>query len=1038
MLIMRVGKLLKVRPDETRSVTLLVVLMFIPAVGAAVGSPSIQALFFARFGAEFLPYMYVALGTVTVVATLGVTALLGRVSRVRLYLTLPVLLALLLVGSRVLVAFDLNWFYPVLWLGMSLFVTLQGLVTWGLAGLLCDTRQAKRLFPLFGAGFILGTALGGLLTRFLVGWLGTENLLLVWAAALLMVVGVVRVLTRDVTETRPRSGRRPSSVTHDLQVGFQFVRRSTLWRWYSMAGVLFSVLFFSLAFPFSKAATAQFPAEDTLAGFLGLFQGLTTSAALVLSLFLANRFYARFGFMAVILAYAVIYFAGFGVLVAYATFAALVVFRFLQVSWSQGVVNTAYQATFSVVPPERRDQTRAFFDGVTLQVGIVLVGLLLIVGEQFLKPQHLYLIGAGSAVLATFAMWRTQRAYAGELVSALRAGRPHVFFSEEQPFGGFQRDAAAVAVAVAGLSDPEPAVRRVSAEILGNLKLPEATQALVSALDDPEPSVRAAMLRALAQAHASPALLDVAACLNDREPEVRVQAIAAVRDLAGFPRGAVAHVQPLLEDAEPAVRSTAAVTLLSLGPHAEAVGVLQTMAATDDVLSRVEALQAFAAWGDKAGFGPAVDGLGDPHPAVRRAAASAVARIDAQRCVYPLVRALGDEDSSVRLAVAEALGAVGAEAIEPTLEALSDPDLEVGALLALGELPVHEMAGRVREYARRRVASALHYHELRLGVRSAGTADGRVDLLADSLQASARTHGTNALRAVGLLGDGDAISLAIENLDGADSSQQANALEMLDSIQEREIIRPLLSLWEADGSTPGRPGDGDAERKSLQDWLLQVMQDPDPWLRACAALAAVDAATGSGVISQLRDQLGLLARSDREPVVREAALAALNGGSFVETLPTLSLMERILFLRRVPLFAELPPVELKQVAGIAEEYLFSDGEIISHQDDLGDEMYIIVSGEVVVMAGASGNESVELARRQPDDYVGEMSIISHEPRMASLVAEGDVRVLCIGQKQFEGILRERPETSLAVMRVLCARLREWEAAGQSAHQTLDK
>ncbi len=51
-----------------------------------------------------------------------------------------------------------------------------------------------------------------------------------------------------------------------------------------------------------------------------------------------------------------------------------------------------------------------------------------------------------------------------------------------------------------------------------------------------------------------------------------------------------------------------------------------------------------------------------------------------------------------------------------------------------------------------------------------------------------------------------------------------------------------------------------------------------------------------------------------------------------------------------------------------------------------------------------------------------------QPRMARWLAEGDVRTLCIGQKQFEGILRGRPETSLAVMRVLGDRLRERETA----------
>jgi cAMP-dependent protein kinase regulator len=141
-------------------------------------------------------------------------------------------------------------------------------------------------------------------------------------------------------------------------------------------------------------------------------------------------------------------------------------------------------------------------------------------------------------------------------------------------------------------------------------------------------------------------------------------------------------------------------------------------------------------------------------------------------------------------------------------------------------------------------------------------------------------------------------------------------------------------------------------------------------------------------------------------------------------------MERILFLKRVPLFANLPPAELKQVAAIADEHLFIDGEVIAQQNEPGDELYVIVSGQVRVLVTVTGEEDTELARRGTGEYVGEMAVISQKPRMARLVALGDVRTLCIEQKQFEGILRERPETSLAVMRELCDRLRE---RGTSAH-----
>jgi CRP-like cAMP-binding protein len=120
-------------------------------------------------------------------------------------------------------------------------------------------------------------------------------------------------------------------------------------------------------------------------------------------------------------------------------------------------------------------------------------------------------------------------------------------------------------------------------------------------------------------------------------------------------------------------------------------------------------------------------------------------------------------------------------------------------------------------------------------------------------------------------------------------------------------------------------------------------------------------------------------------------------------------------------------MDLKHVAESATEHAYPDGELIAEQDERGDEMHIVVSGEIRVVLGTEREPQEEVARRQPGDYVGEMAIVSEEPRMASLVAGGDVRTLSIDRKRFQRILRERPEASLAVMRVLCERLRESHA-----------
>jgi CRP-like cAMP-binding protein len=158
--------------------------------------------------------------------------------------------------------------------------------------------------------------------------------------------------------------------------------------------------------------------------------------------------------------------------------------------------------------------------------------------------------------------------------------------------------------------------------------------------------------------------------------------------------------------------------------------------------------------------------------------------------------------------------------------------------------------------------------------------------------------------------------------------------------------------------------------------------------------------------------------------IRECAAFAQNYGELeMDSITTLSLMDRILFLRRVPLFAALSPTDLKQVASIAEEAVFSDGEVLAYQGEQGDAMFVIASGEVRVCL-EKDEQTVEVARRRSGEYVGELSIVNREPRNATLIASGDVRALCIDQKSFEGLIRERPEVSLVIIQVLSKRLRE--------------
>ena len=258
----RLNRALRVRSGEEPKVALTVGLMFATWAGFTVGQSSIDALLFAKDGVDELPFLYLLLGALLFVASLGVTALLGRMARERLFTLLPLALAALLVLGWSAAQAGIGWVYPVLWLFAGLAFLVQGSYLWGIAGLITDTRQAKRLFPLFGAGGIAGAALGGLVTQPLAAWLEPENLLLLWAGVLVATSTLVRVvLVRWAPGTGRvrRRGRDRVTALGAIRDGYRTVRRSDLLRWMSAGAVLMSVLLFTLYLPFSRAALDRFP-----------------------------------------------------------------------------------------------------------------------------------------------------------------------------------------------------------------------------------------------------------------------------------------------------------------------------------------------------------------------------------------------------------------------------------------------------------------------------------------------------------------------------------------------------------------------------------------------------------------------------------------------------------------------------------------------------------------------------------------------------------------------------------------------------------
>jgi len=131
-------------------------------------------------------------------------------------------------------------------------------------------------------------------------------------------------------------------------------------------------------------------------------------------------------------------------------------------------------------------------------------------------------------------------------------------------------------------------------------------------------------------------------------------------------------------------------------------------------------------------------------------------------------------------------------------------------------------------------------------------------------------------------------------------------------------------------------------------------------------------------------------------------------------------------LQKSPLLAGLSKESLDQLVKMSQAVTLSAGEKLIEEGDAGDSAYVILDGELEV-SKRSGARDIVLSTRRAGDLIGEMALLNQAPRMATVRATRDSRLLKIPAEAFEQLLRSSPEATLAILHTVTARLRNTEA-----------
>lgn len=1018
------------------------------------------ALFIGAFGVPLLPYAYLV---TAVGAALAGLAYLWTGARAGFHPlltgTLAVLIAICLIywagvtlGGAIaaLVVFSLPMLFRVV-------TNLGNMVFWAITGGLMTVRQGKRLFGIISAGGWVATILGGFASAPLIGWWGLPGLLLLAALSLFAALPLLRHILRTCTppQTRPHA-EAPAATRNLIRSRYVLLIFGFLFVWWLGFNIVHNI--------FSGYAARQYPDANALGAFLGAFASVSGALALLINLFATAPVVKRYGLWGGLLIMPLVV---TGLLVALATgsglglttvalFGLAAASKLLNVGLGFGLDQPAHTVLYSPLPLRLVGRIAGTAEGVVQPLAVGGAGLLLLIFDALARAAD-PLAGMAVAGVAVGAAWLAitaglVRAYQRAVADALTrrqlgdSARLPVEHISAQLLDGYLRD-------------PHPGAVLYALDLLEQRDQPPSVPALRALLQHPAADVRRAAFAYIERRALKPMLADVRVRLNNEQaPEV---IDAGLRALAVVSDNVIADLRPRLISADPIQQCGALAGLLR---HGGIDGVLLAGQVFNQLLHSAQAAERQRAAEVIGDVGllqfhhPIKALLQDSSPAVRQQALRAAGRVshpelwpavvaacDDSRTRREAIAALAQGGTSaqaaiatalapplaakppiaVRVALIDALGRIGQRASDALVRDLLHAELAtatgvtrnavITALTRCGYVAGDATQRQtVREQIARELSGAALLSASLIDLRPAAVGEPRIALLVEALDEGLRHTRDRLLQLLAFLHDARAISSARQALNmldiaGEDAKLRAYAIEVVDTRLNAADRDSVLALIESD-----------TDARRLNRLNPAESHPPLGVQQRLRALGASDDA-----------QIGAWTK-----LCALYACGSLDRGAAAQAIPAeaqrmLTIVERVIILKTVSVFAQTPGDVLADVAALLEEVAVDAGAAVFHKGDPGDSLYMIVEGAVQVRDG----EQVirELGAR---DVFGEMALLDNAPRSASIIAVRPTQLLRLAQPAFYDLLMDRPEIASGVIRVLAGYVRNLNEQLATAQRAL--
>lgn len=204
---------------------------------------------------------------------------------------------------------------------------------------------------------------------------------------------------------------------------------------------------------------------------------------------------------------------------------------------------------------------------------------------------------------------------------------------------------------------------------------------------------------------------------------------------------------------------------------------------------------------------------------------------------------------------------------------------------------------------------------------------------------------------------------------------------------------------------------------TLTDMLAARLQSVDPYVRAVALFALGERGAANSRV------LEVMIRDEHEVVRETAHHLKQRPGQAPGVHVALMIVEKMIALRAAPIFSTLAPEGLAELARASREAEFPPGAEICAEGEPGEEVFILLTGEIEVVVKAGAGEKI-VSKEQKGGFIGELAVLDPAPRSAKLRAgKTGARVLRLDGDAFREAVDAEPSIASQVIRTLAQRLR---------------